>query len=326
MELKQITFFVTCAEEGSFGKAAEKMYTTQPNVSKVIRSLERELGGPLFERSRKGLVMTERGHAIYGYAKEILENADLITKKETSLREETFRVATYQSHVMTRALAKMIADDPDLRVEHIFGSVEQISESVAHGFSDIGVLYVSRNRLKAFRHIIEERHLEFHPIAWRHAAIYVNEKNPFYARDSIRIDELPEVRFIGGVEDYFSIEHNYAEESVGLGFEGEMQPVVRTNSEHLSTDLLKISDLAVLSIDLQDDDFTPPTTKIVYIDGEAADLVLGYILYQGRPLTKRSAEFLDRIESIHDLQGCLLPEEQARRERAASPGSSGQGR
>lgn len=48
MELKQLKFYLTCVECGSLGKAAEKLYTTQPNVSKVIHALEDELGGELF--------------------------------------------------------------------------------------------------------------------------------------------------------------------------------------------------------------------------------------------------------------------------------------
>ena len=49
MELKQLEYFMVTCEKGSFNKAAECLYTTQPNVSKVISSLEKELGRELFE-------------------------------------------------------------------------------------------------------------------------------------------------------------------------------------------------------------------------------------------------------------------------------------
>ena len=47
MDMKQLEFFVTACERGSLSKAAECLYTSQPNISKNIRSLERELGRPL---------------------------------------------------------------------------------------------------------------------------------------------------------------------------------------------------------------------------------------------------------------------------------------
>ena len=53
MDIKQLEFFVTACERGSLSQAAICLYTSQPNVSKTIRSLERELGRPLLERSRK---------------------------------------------------------------------------------------------------------------------------------------------------------------------------------------------------------------------------------------------------------------------------------
>ena len=54
MGLRQLEYFMITCEKGSFNQAAECLYTTQPNVSKVISSLEKELGRPLFERSSRG--------------------------------------------------------------------------------------------------------------------------------------------------------------------------------------------------------------------------------------------------------------------------------
>ena len=55
MEMKQLESFVTACERGSLSQAAACMYTTQPNVSKTIRTLEHELGRPLLVRSGKGV-------------------------------------------------------------------------------------------------------------------------------------------------------------------------------------------------------------------------------------------------------------------------------
>ena len=75
MELKQLEFFLTCANCGSLGKTAEKLYTSQPNVSKVIRALEDELGGALFDRTSKGMKLTEYGKSIYNYALSSVRSA-----------------------------------------------------------------------------------------------------------------------------------------------------------------------------------------------------------------------------------------------------------
>lgn len=50
MDLKQLQYFVTCAQTGSVSEAAKILYSTQPSVSKVVKALEDSLGMQLFER------------------------------------------------------------------------------------------------------------------------------------------------------------------------------------------------------------------------------------------------------------------------------------
>lgn len=61
MDIKQLEFFVIACERGSLSQAAACMYTSQPNVSKTIRSLEHELGRPLLERSGKAFLQRFMG-------------------------------------------------------------------------------------------------------------------------------------------------------------------------------------------------------------------------------------------------------------------------
>ena len=56
MDIRQLEYFAACCEQGSFNKAAACLYTTQPNVSKVISSLERELGKSYLSGEAKGSV------------------------------------------------------------------------------------------------------------------------------------------------------------------------------------------------------------------------------------------------------------------------------
>lgn len=79
MDMKQLEFFVTACERGSLSKAAECLYTSQPNISKNIRRLERELGRPLLKRSGTGVQPTVYGKTVLEYARLILKNAAAIS-------------------------------------------------------------------------------------------------------------------------------------------------------------------------------------------------------------------------------------------------------
>jgi DNA-binding transcriptional LysR family regulator len=72
MELHQLEYFVAVAEEASFTKAAARLHVAQPGVSAQIRRLERELGQALFDRSARGVRLTEVGAAVLPYARAAL--------------------------------------------------------------------------------------------------------------------------------------------------------------------------------------------------------------------------------------------------------------
>ena len=72
MKLIQLEYFVRIVEEQSFTKAAEKLFISQPALSKTIQSMEKELKVSLFSRNPGVATLTEDGNTVYKYAKDIL--------------------------------------------------------------------------------------------------------------------------------------------------------------------------------------------------------------------------------------------------------------
>lgn len=298
MELKQLEFFKAASDYGSLSKAAVSMYTTQPNVSKVIKALEKELGRPLFERTSKGLRLTPYGKSIYEYAENILKNANLITNMELVETHNTFNISTYPSNIIAWLLVELYQNNSDIIVEHYQGTVEEITSHVAQGISELGILYVSKKQLTAFRHIISHKKLEFIELGKKEACIYVGPNNPLYSKESISLEELSGLRFVRGLSDFFSMEYNLEQVSVGAVSPELLHSAVFTNSEHLSTNLLLKTGLVNLGINLSCPDYQQYDIKNLRIEGEDSYLTLGYVIEKDHVLTSTAKELIEHLKSI----------------------------
>ena len=72
MTLQQLNDAIAIAETGSFNRAAERLYITQPSLTSAIKELERELGVILFNRSGKGATLTAEGVSFLPYARSVI--------------------------------------------------------------------------------------------------------------------------------------------------------------------------------------------------------------------------------------------------------------
>src|SRR6478672_6107487 len=145
MELRQLEYFVAVAEEANFTRAAERIHVAQPAVS--AQRLERELGQPLLDRSRRTVRLTAAGEAALPYARAALAAvADIHVAVEelTQLVRGTVAIGTVTSHSvdMPLLLADFHADHPEVEITLSTDSSDTLIEMVCTGRLDAAIVSV----------------------------------------------------------------------------------------------------------------------------------------------------------------------------------------
>lgn len=139
-----------CADLSSFSRASEVLYTTQPNVSKVIRSLEEKLGFEVFERDNRGIKLTRRGRQAYEYAGKILEQERQLAQIYKIDDREEFSISSNPSSWVARCFTDYYIkySDENVRYNIMEGSVNSVIERVGTGLDELGFIFFMDNQLQ----------------------------------------------------------------------------------------------------------------------------------------------------------------------------------
>lgn len=149
MDTNQLTAFITVAETGSFSLAAEKLYLTQPAVSKRIAVLEQTLATSLFDRIGKRVLLTEAGKVLLPRAQKLIQELDDARVSIQNLaREVSGRLPIAASHHiglhrLPPVLKNFSSRYPAVNMDISFLDSEQAYKRVVHGDIELAVVTLS---------------------------------------------------------------------------------------------------------------------------------------------------------------------------------------
>lgn len=144
ISIRQLTAFVSVADNGSFTRASEQMHLTQSAVSGLIKELESSLGIVLFDRTTRQLSLSVVGHHLLPQARRILNEMQLFENEAsslTSLAQGQVRLAVSQfaASSMPAVIAQFAKVYPDISVSLLDCSAENVLEHIQNIEVDLGV-------------------------------------------------------------------------------------------------------------------------------------------------------------------------------------------
>lgn len=196
MTLTQLKYAVTVAASDSMNEAAKALYISQPSLSSSIRELEGEIGVELFRRSNRGITLTREGEEFIGYARQMLEQFELIESRyierkkirkkfSVSMQHYTFAVAAFVEMVKQFGMDEYEFAVRETRTAEVINDVKEFR-------SEIGILYLNDFNEKILNKLFQESNLEFHELFTCSIYVYMGRNHPLAGRREIALEELAE--------------------------------------------------------------------------------------------------------------------------------------
>lgn len=194
MTLTQLRYAITVANSNSLNEAARELFISQPSLSAAIKELEEETGTQLFRRTNRGISVTTEGKEFLGYARQVVEQYELIELKYVA-KENTkkkFSVSMQHYTFAVNAFVEMVKqfgmDEYEFAVHET--KTYDVIEDVKNFKSEIGILYINDFNKKVLTKLFHEYELEFHDLLECKIYVYMWKGHPLAKKKEIALEEL----------------------------------------------------------------------------------------------------------------------------------------
>lgn len=293
MDLKQLQYFVVCAQTGSFSDAAKVLYSTQPSVSKVVKALEDALGMQLFERLPRGIRLTVQGQKVYRYACRITNEISVLENMASHGMTKWIRVSLNPSSWFANQFVDFYNEtyEKNYHFQLTTAGVRSVMDRVRDYVDDIGFVYILSQQKENFLHEISRNKLQFVPMYETDVVFYPGKETELYdsGKSKVELKDLDGVRFIQNYQDEFFDIGSVHEESFQWK---DIDISVLTNSDYIMEKMLKNSRVSNVSGSYLSENKTG-TTPGIPLDMGDSKVLFGYIVHKGEKIDESVQELID---------------------------------
>ena len=194
MTLQQLKYAVAVADTLNITEASKRVFISQPSLTAAIHELEDEMGVTIFNRSNKGVTITNEGDEFLSYARQVLEQAALLEDhyKGGESGNTIFSVSCQHYSFAVNAFVDVIRKfgGPSYDFTLRETQTNEIIDDVTKMKSEIGVLYLSGKNEKVIRNMIRKNNLEFESLFTTPLHVFMSSRNPLAKKERITLADL----------------------------------------------------------------------------------------------------------------------------------------
>ncbi len=194
MTLQQLHYVLTIADAGSFNKAAELLYVSQPSLSNAVRDLEKELSITIFHRSGRGVTPTNDGAEFLLYARQVYHQYEQLREKYSGAEtlKKKFGVSAQHFSFAVKAFAELVHSYDTAEYEFAIRETKtrDVIDDVSTLKSEVGILFLSDFNRPVLSKLFRANGLVFHKLIDCKTYVYLWREHPLAKKKSIRFSDL----------------------------------------------------------------------------------------------------------------------------------------
>lgn len=199
MTIQQCKYALEVARRGSFGVAAQHLFVAQTSISTGIKALETELGIQIFERSNKGVHLTQEGTEFLHYAAQLVSQAEMIDERyRTSAHIAKLTVSCQHYDFAADVFGRFLNEIHDTAFTFSLRETRtyQVIEDVETAMADIGIIAICEKSEPLMERFLAKKKIVFAPLGTTKPHVFVRREHPLSGRGSIAPEELYDFPYI----------------------------------------------------------------------------------------------------------------------------------
>ncbi len=199
MTFQQLQYLMEVYRTGSISKAANNLYVSRPSVSFSINSLEEEIGFPIFQRTRQGLIPSAQGVQFLDYANTILSTYRQMNKLRTpqQIRSINFAIFSYRPIVQaTREFLSAHSTDTDTRYSFCVYTANDIFDRLSSFDLDLAIFARFKTNRTIHEKIMSERKLEWKYLGNIETVLYIGPGHRLYNKPDLSLQDFQDDFFL----------------------------------------------------------------------------------------------------------------------------------
>ncbi len=195
MKIEHLEYFVEVVHHASINKAAQKIMISQPSVTAAIKALELELGFTLFERSHKGMILTEKGRKVYEDTKTILslkESWGTMDERVPEIGGDVHLtvIPSVSSFILSQYINYLKTEYPKINLNIHEGRKSNLLSHLVQKDATIGLLAYLDGERDALYQFANKNNLTVKDLFTDHFCIYISANHPIAKKETITLDDL----------------------------------------------------------------------------------------------------------------------------------------